>query len=44
MLEEAADIALTGDHCTSVNNDDYLGVTVHFIDKEWTLQSFALTE
>lgn len=43
MLEEAAGIALTGDHWTSVNNNNYLRVTAHFIDKEWTLQSFALT-
>lgn len=43
MLEQAKDIALTGDHWTSVNNENYLGVTAHFVDKDWTLQSFALT-
>ena len=42
MIEEAADIALTGDHWTSERNDNYLGITAHFIHKEWTLQSFAL--
>ena len=30
------------DHWTSVNNDNYLGVTVHFIDNAWKLRSFAL--
>ncbi|KAI4892351.1 hypothetical protein NFI96_018662 [Prochilodus magdalenae] len=43
MLEQAKCVALTGDHWTSVSNDNYLGVTVHFTDKEWNLQSFALT-
>ncbi|XP_058619761.1 E3 SUMO-protein ligase ZBED1-like [Onychostoma macrolepis] len=43
MIEQATQITLTGDHWTSVNNDNYLGVTAHFIDKEWKLQSFALT-
>nr|XP_033938920.1 zinc finger BED domain-containing protein 1-like [Pseudochaenichthys georgianus] len=43
MLEQAKHIAVTGDHWTSVNNDNYLGVTAHFIDQDWTLQSFALT-
>lgn len=42
MLEQAKDVALTGDHWTSVSND-YLGVTAHFMDEEWKLQSFALT-
>ena len=35
-------VALTGDHWTSVNNDNYLGVTVHHIDASWELHSFAL--
>uniref|UniRef100_A0AAV2MJA5 BED-type domain-containing protein n=1 Tax=Knipowitschia caucasica TaxID=637954 RepID=A0AAV2MJA5_KNICA len=39
---EASCVALTGDHWTSVNNDNYLGVTVHFIDASWELHSFAL--
>lgn len=43
MLELAKGVALTGDHWTSVSNDNYLGVTAHFTDKEWHLQSFALT-
>ncbi|CAL9696518.1 unnamed protein product [Knipowitschia caucasica] len=40
-MSEASCVALTGDHWTSVNND-YLGVTVHFIDASWELHSFAL--
>uniref|UniRef100_A0AAV2KNS0 Uncharacterized protein n=1 Tax=Knipowitschia caucasica TaxID=637954 RepID=A0AAV2KNS0_KNICA len=42
MMSEASCVALTGDHWTSVNNDNYLGVTVHFIDASWELHSFAL--
>ena len=41
-LTEAACVALTGDHWTSVGNDNYLGVTVHLIDFNWELHSFAL--
>lgn len=37
MIEQVMQIVFTGDHWTSVNNDNYLGVTVHFIDKEWKL-------
>ncbi len=36
-MVEARCVALTGDHWTSVNNDNYLGVTV-----SWELHSFAL--
>ncbi|KAK0153914.1 Zinc finger BED domain-containing protein 1 [Merluccius polli] len=37
-------IAITGDHWTSAGDDhSYLGVTAHFIDAEWNLNSFALT-
>ena len=36
-------VAITGDHWTSVGNHSYLGVTGHFIDGEWNLNSFALT-
>src|SRR4029434_1441491 len=36
LLEQA------GDNWTSVRNDNYLGVTVHFIDNVWKLRSFAL--
>ena len=32
LLEQAATVALTGDHWMSVSNDNYLGVTAHFID------------
>ena len=35
--------ALTGDHWTSVSNDNYLGVTAHLITDEWKLKSFTLT-
>ena len=42
LLEQAASVALTGDNWTSVRNDNYLGVTVHFIDNVWKLRSFAL--
>ena len=41
-LVEATCVALTGDHWTSVKNDNYLGVTVHLIDASWELISFAL--
>ena len=36
-------VALTGDHWTSVSNDNYLGVTAHLITNEWKLKSFTLT-
>ena len=36
-------VALTGDHWTSVSNNNYLGVTAHHITKTWELKSFALT-
>lgn len=42
-LQKAPYVALTGDHWTSFGNDNYLGVTAHFIDDDWCLQSFALT-
>jgi zinc finger BED domain-containing protein 1 (E3 SUMO-protein ligase ZBED1) len=35
-------VALTGDYWSSVANDSYLGVTCHFIDKDWAFHSFAL--
>lgn len=41
-LAGATCVALTGDHWTSVNNENYLGVTVHLIDVSWELHSFAL--
>lgn len=41
-MVEARCVALTGDHWTSVNNDNYLGVTVHLIDASWEIHSFAL--
>ncbi|XP_019211076.1 zinc finger BED domain-containing protein 1 [Oreochromis niloticus] len=36
-------VAITGDHWTSAGNHSYFGVTGHFIDSEWNLNSFALT-
>ncbi|KAL7389051.1 hypothetical protein ABVT39_025546 [Epinephelus coioides] len=42
LLAQAPCIALTGDHWTSVNNQNYLGVTGHLIDDKWQLHSFAL--
>src|SRR4029434_2110438 len=42
LLEQAASVALTGDHWTSVSNDNYPGVTAHFIDNVWKLRYFAL--
>ncbi|XP_060758390.1 E3 SUMO-protein ligase ZBED1-like [Neoarius graeffei] len=42
-LASAEYVALTGDHWTSVSNNNYLGVTAHHITKIWELKSFALT-
>nr|XP_014267406.2 zinc finger BED domain-containing protein 1-like [Maylandia zebra] len=42
-LVQVRNVARTGDHWTSVNNNNYLGLTAHFIDYDWTMQSFALT-
>lgn len=36
-------VALTGDHWMSVSYKNHLAVTAHYIDNDWTLQSFALT-
>ena len=41
-LAGAMCVALTGDHWTSVNNENYHDVTVHLIDASWELHSFAL--
>jgi hypothetical protein len=35
-------VALTGDYWTSPANQSYLGVTAHFIDSRWELQTYAL--
>src|SRR4029434_2842718 len=35
--------ALTGDHWTSVSNDNYLVVTAYLITNEWKLKSFMKT-
>ncbi|KAI7790272.1 putative zinc finger BED domain-containing protein 1-like [Triplophysa rosa] len=42
-LASAEYVALTGDHWTSVSNNNYLGVTAHHITNTWELKSFALT-
>lgn len=41
-LEEAQYISLTTDMWTSTNNDDYLSLTVHFVDGEFVLQHFCI--
>lgn len=41
-LAGASCVALIGDHWSSVNNENYLGVTVHLINASWELHSFAL--
>lgn len=41
-LAGATCVALTGDHWTSLANENYLGVTAHLIDISWELHSFAL--
>src|SRR4029434_6865744 len=33
--------AATGDHWTSVSNDNYLGVTAHLITDEWKLKIYT---
>ncbi|XP_062289696.1 E3 SUMO-protein ligase ZBED1-like [Scomber scombrus] len=43
LLQSANVVALTGDLWTSVSNQNYLGVSAHHIDTNWTLLSFALT-
>ncbi|KAM3621637.1 uncharacterized protein V6R79_013886 [Siganus canaliculatus] len=43
ILKKAEFVALTGDPWTSLSNSNFLGVTSHFIDTKWHLQSFALT-
>lgn len=35
-------VALTGDYWTLPANQSYLGVTAHFIDSRWELQTYAL--
>ncbi|RXN29270.1 zinc finger BED domain-containing 1-like protein [Labeo rohita] len=42
VLAQVNYIALTGDHWT-VSNNNYLGVTAHYISDTWELKSFALT-
>src|SRR4029434_4101232 len=42
LLEQAATVTPTGDHWTSVSNDNYLGVTAHLIDNVWKLRYFSL--
>ena len=42
-LEKTKAVALTGDYWTSLSNHNYLGVTAHFFDRQWKLESYALT-
>jgi hypothetical protein len=35
-------VALTADHWTSVANDNYLGVTGHYINSKWEIKSLIL--
>ncbi|XP_046907209.1 E3 SUMO-protein ligase ZBED1-like [Hypomesus transpacificus] len=42
-LEETKSVAFTGDYWTSLSNHNYLGVTAHYFDPQWKLQSHALT-
>ena len=42
-LERTKAVALTGDYWTSLSNHNYLGVTAHYFDPQWELQSHALT-
>lgn len=44
LVEDSPDcVAITGHHWISAGNHSYLRVTGHFIDGEWSLNSFALT-
>ena len=42
-LIQVNDIAMTTDCWTSVANVPYIAVTVHFIDKQWNLQTYCLS-
>lgn len=42
-LRQTNTVALTGDYWTSLSNHSYLGVTAHYFDAHWKLQSHALT-
>lgn len=41
-LKQTNEVALTGDYWTSLSNNNYLGVTAHYFDPQWELQSHAL--
>ena len=41
--EVKQDVVLTGDHWTSVSNNNYFGVTAHTMNDDWKLKSFALS-
>ncbi|XP_041460598.1 E3 SUMO-protein ligase ZBED1-like [Lytechinus variegatus] len=41
-LERATSVAITTDMWTSRASDQYIGVTVHFIDDDWKMGSFTL--
>ncbi|XP_040261635.1 E3 SUMO-protein ligase ZBED1-like [Bufo bufo] len=42
-LKETDSIALTTDIWTSVATEAYLGVTCHFLGKDWEMESYSLT-
>lgn len=42
QLKLSADISITHDGWTSLNTESYYTTTVHFIDKDWCLQSAVL--
>jgi len=41
-VNRASAIAITSDFWTSLGNESYCGVTTHWIDSEWLLQSVTL--
>ena len=42
-MEEASKVCLTTDCWTSVNNEAFIAVTAHFVDRNFELQSVLLT-
>jgi len=42
MIRKTKFVAITCDHWTSISNDSFLGVTCHWIDDDWKMNSFTL--
>lgn len=42
VLRQTSTVVLTGDYWTSLGNYSYPGVTAHYFDSQWGLQSLAL--